>query len=683
MNEKVNIWTKLMSRAAVFFMLLSVLFSGCPGGMLLRAYAYEVDEMTCDPFRVVLSETEKTVRRVKAEIRIIPNKKSDEILSQYAVNYYWDSVKGGRDPHQGTEYTIDTPGEHILNIYVHKPNTAPLYGTITFNVDNIDNTAPKMGNIRSRLNKGKWEVTIEGCSDDKTAAENLRYICLNESQAASFKSGGAVNEGSIASASGWSGEKDFMLEEGSYSIFAMDEVGNVGERSFETGHIDTEPPFFKTEPELSYEGEINGFAKAVVISVDADDEGDGLCEYPYSFNGGETWQQGNQMRVVENGTVCILLKDSMGNTSEVKTVEITNIDNEAPSLKVSEGGGTSGDGIVEINVSAADERSGVTEISYQNDEVGIPVIIAGGDGSSSGSLQTSVTINSNGSYTFTAKDLMGNKSFERINVVRAIKTEYRDASKDKDSGKEKDRDKDRKDKDKDKNKNKDKNKSDKDTKIINPGNGSGGNGNSSGNSGNNGSEGEKKIIIRDSVSERPEADTKNSSAKTGISIKPGGTTGANGSMIVAGSKESTGSLNKELRAGSGKNDVAGSEDSSGESDEEDKDKCDTASTEIREVTLDEYLAAAPENEAVEEEVIPELVEKDEEKEGKKKSRAGVVAMVILILLVLTGLTLFLLVKKGIISLPEEPGEDNDESDEETGILGFADRIASCFKKGLT
>lgn len=77
----------------------------------------------------------------------------------------------------------------------------------------------------------------------------------------------------------------------------------------------------------------------VTVTVQAQDvqpdgsSGSGLAEQAYSFDGGNTWQ-GNSYTYTENGTYTVLVRDTLGNTSE-KSVIISSIDRTAPRLEVS------------------------------------------------------------------------------------------------------------------------------------------------------------------------------------------------------------------------------------------------------------------------------------------------------------------------------------------------------------
>ncbi|MCR4590674.1 MAG: hypothetical protein K5668_07630 [Lachnospiraceae bacterium] len=687
MKKIKNYCRKITEKILVFLITAAAIMTAVPEISVYSAYA---DTFQCGIFSIYLTEQSQTVRSLTARIIINDYEAYKRMINRTTLTFCWDCVNTDRNQNVGMEYVITTPGTHVLNIYTSE--SYPYYGSTTFNVNNIDNRAPVMGALSADYQDDTWTITLEGCEDDHSTGDKIKYLCLKEEDANNYRSGNSWNESSLFALEGWTDDMTFPIEEGKYCVLARDEAGNVAEKSLDTGHVDREPPHFNSEPEIIYEGEVNGYAKAALISIDAEDNNGELSGYPYSFNNGATWQQGNELRVVENGAVTILLKDETGNISEAKTVEITNLDNQAPSISLSGKDNNTNDGSTVINVTASDTLSGVCDISYQNDEVGVPVILAGGSGSGSGNMDASVTIKNNGSYTFFARDVMGNTSFEKINVVRSVKTEYKDSSekKDKDGDKNKDKNKDNKDKNKDSGSGGTGSGSgnNKETRIINPGNGSGGNGNANGNGSSNGSGSsqkdtgsDKKIIIKDS-----DAGGSSDSKGKGTDGKSEGsdgnskkTRGASGNSALKGSSGIGSSRGSEYTVMNRDDDA-----DDGDPDEENEDnKEDTESTEIREVTLDEYLSSAPKNAAAEEEIIPELLDEEEEEKNEKSSRGGKIAMIAAILLLLTALTIFLLIKKEIISLPDMEEDEERDEDTETGVLGIANMVKGFFAKSRT
>ncbi len=668
--------------------LITLIITTMSLGFFCTAYGSERVQGSKRNFYAELSETQRLSRYVTASVKPIY---TNQYSGSGGLTYYWDCEPTNTNLQGTTSYTFTTNGTHTVRIYTGK-NGYPdhLEDLITINLSNVDNTVPQIGNIGAELNEGKWTISLEGCTDNCSSSSSLRSMCLAADQASGFRQASGWNDDRLRKEGSWSSNMSYVKDEGTYCLFLMDEAGNIAERDYNTGHQDASAPAFTGDPVIENEGGDDSYTHAVLITVNAEDN-ERMNAYPYSFNGGQTWQEGNQLRVVENGFIEIKARDWAGNESETLEIEINNIDNDPPAISLTLNEDNRTDGSVEITVNANDSLSGVSELSYQNDAVGIPVIIAGGDGSASESRGTSVTINQNGSYTFFASDVLGNISSSQINVVKAVKTEYRDSTNkssdssssgsdngggknsEKDSGK--DSDKKNKDKSsKDKNDNKNDNGSGK-TTIINPGSGSketAGSGSYVTTPGNTGTE--NKIVIKDSDTSGTEKASSQNNEKTKKSSSSSRTITVSSPDVRSGSKSGTKTYSlydgdiSELD----ENDSS-SEDMTESSEAEDQ-------PEIREVTLDEYLAGPNDEELHEEEIVPELMESQTDSEKKKTGIAGKILMTCVILIILAVLTLLLLISKGIISIPETDAEDSGDEDSDTGDLSIFDRIKGVLTK---
>lgn len=651
-------------------------------GFFCSIYGSEKKQGYQENFYIELSETNKFTRLVTAIVKPI---RPDQYSSIDHLTYYWDCEAINTNYQGGTRYTFNTNGNHTVKIYSGK-NGYPehLEDMISVYLNNVDNTAPQIGNISAEMTDGKWKISLEECTDNCTSS-SFTSMCMTADQASNFREGRGWNEDRLRKASGWSYNMSYEIDEGTYCLFLMDEAGNIAEKDYHTGHHDGISPVFTGDPIIENEGCENGYTHAVLITVNAEDN-EKMNAYPYSFNGGKTWQEGNQLRVVENGVVEVKARDWSGNESEALMIEISNIDNEPPIISLTQKEDSRNDGSVEITVVANDSLSGVSELSYQNDAIGIPVIISGGDGSSSESRGTSVTINQNGSYTFFASDILGNISSSAINVVKAVKTEYRDAG-DKPSGTDPlgSDNENRKNTEKNSSKNSDKKnknkKSDKKdngssgkTTIINPGSGSKeAIGSGSYTAASDSAATENKIVIKDSATPNNEKGSSENSGKVKKSSSSSHTITVSSPSAAGNRKSGIGTYSLY------EDDISGL-DSNTSSDE---DQAETSGSpnqpEIKEVTLDEYLAAPGDEKIHEEEISPELLE-SEDNSGKKTGMAGKILMTCVILIILAVLTLLLLISKGIISLPEIDTEDDDDEDNNTGELSIFDRIRGVLTK---
>lgn len=666
--------------------LITLIITTMSFGFFCTAYGADKVQGSKRNFYAELSETQRLSRYVTAVIKPVYSNQYGES----GLTYYWDCEPVNTNLQGTTSFTFTTNGKHTVRIYSGK-NGYPdhLEDLITINLSNVDNTVPQIGNIGAELNEGKWTISLEGCTDNCTSSSSLRSMCMAADQASGFRQASGWNEDRLRNEGSWSSNMSYVKDEGTYCLFLMDEAGNITEREYNTGHLDGTAPVFTGDPVIESEGGSDGYTHAVLITVYAEDN-EKMNAYPYSFNGGQTWQEGNQLRVVENGFVEVKARDRAGNESETLEIEISNIDNEAPAISLTQNEDNQNDGSVEITVNASDSLSGVSELSYQNDDVGIPVIIAGGDGSASESRGTSVTINQNGTYTFFASDILGNISSSKINVVRAVKTEYRDAG-DKSSGsgpsgpdngsgnntgKDGSKDSDKKNKDKngkDKNSDKKDSSSSGKTTIINPGTGSKeASGSYTSSPVNTGTE--NRIVIKDSDT----SDSGKGSSENSGNVKK---SSSSSRTITVSSPDAAGSSKSGTKTYSlYDDDISGLDESAPSEEEPEEATEETDQPEIREVTLDEYLAGPDDKELHEEEIVPELSESGEDPGKKNTGVAGKILMTCVILIILAVLTLLLLISKGIISIPEIDAEDGDDEDNDTGDLSIFDRIKGALTK---
>lgn len=162
-----------------------------------------------------------------------------------------------------------------------------------------------------------------------------------------------------------------VKENGSYEMCGYDQLGNRSENSAITvSCIDKEAPVIK-----SVEVDGDGYVAETKIVVRAIDNGCGLNEKAYSFNGG-AWKADGELQVRANGIYQVKVRDALGNES-VRNITVSNIDTEAPEVSVHatpKGTVATCQGILwstdmSICVEAKDEKSGMKEV-YILDQTG-------------------------------------------------------------------------------------------------------------------------------------------------------------------------------------------------------------------------------------------------------------------------------------------------------------------------
>ena len=106
-----------------------------------------------------------------------------------------------------------------------------------------------------------------------------------------------------------------IAKNGTYQIAVSDSLGNVSVEEIEINNIDTSPPnlTLSLNPEKWKEGDCT-------ITAVASDEGLGLGDAPYSFDGGKTWESKNSISVSKSCTVEVMVRDAAGNVT-VKSAE--------------------------------------------------------------------------------------------------------------------------------------------------------------------------------------------------------------------------------------------------------------------------------------------------------------------------------------------------------------------------
>jgi LPXTG-motif cell wall-anchored protein len=147
----------------------------------------------------------------------------------------------------------------------------------------------------------------------------------------------------------------------------------------------------------------------VLLTVNAEDKESGLAVEAYSFDGGKTFQKENYKLFSKNEAVEILVKDLVGNLSEVKVTEITKIDQAKPvvvgALLKPE---TWTNGTVTIEVTGNDTGSGLGVEAYSF------------DGGKTWQKENEKTFTENEKVEILVKDLAGNVSEAYLTEVKSI-----------------------------------------------------------------------------------------------------------------------------------------------------------------------------------------------------------------------------------------------------------------------
>ena len=197
-----------------------------------------------------------------------------------------------------------------------------------------------------------------------------------------------------------------ISENGVYEVWTRDVFGHVSQNTIEVTNIDREEPHCSWNIEHVSRG--GGFSKEEILHVIAFDEKAGLGEDPYSFDGGNTWVSENSLAISENGIYLLRVRDAVGNESDDTAIEVADIDNKRPQIKgISENRmNTSGiyAGSSVITVEAGDDESGLADEPVYFEENGC------------WSRDRTLTVSRNGIFGVKVKDRVGNIQSSSIKI---------------------------------------------------------------------------------------------------------------------------------------------------------------------------------------------------------------------------------------------------------------------------
>ena len=260
------------------------------------------------------------------------------------------------------------------------------WGSIS--VDCIDNVPPS-GTVSERIgeltNGYCRSSSISADASDDTALDGKPF-CFN--------------------AGTWTDEPEQKVScNGIYKVKIRDVFGNETIKLCTVSDIDSTPPVIASVETL-LNAPCNGFALEGALTVKASDNEAGLDNYPYSFDGGVTWQRENFVMVSENCTADIMVRDVFGNTGRRKNIAISGIDRSGPVLDkvivkpVNAAGKYMS--AIRLNVKASDEGSGLAEkyCSF--------------DGGRTWSDEPSYTVSENGTVMLRVRDMLENISAKDI-----------------------------------------------------------------------------------------------------------------------------------------------------------------------------------------------------------------------------------------------------------------------------
>ena len=193
-------------------------------------------------------------------------------------------------------------------IYSVKISLDPaVFGTseaeVFIDVSNIDTTAPQIRGI-------EYDT-----SDVWSLSNEITVEALDIQPDGSPGSGLADEPYSFDGGVTWQASNTYTVSSsGTYEICVMDGCGNISRQQIEIVNVDDKGPEITwwTSNDEWYEED-----GPRSITIGAADGGIGLSVNAYSYDGGETWTNSNTITVDEPGDITVLVRDSLGNITEI------------------------------------------------------------------------------------------------------------------------------------------------------------------------------------------------------------------------------------------------------------------------------------------------------------------------------------------------------------------------------
>lgn len=257
-------------------------------------------------------------------------------------------------------------------------------------VENIDSTPPdavltenSQDSVNGFVKAGKLEVT----ASDDTELDSSPFCYMNGS---------------------WTDKNEMTVSDnGTYKVKIRDVFGNETQKTCMIKDIDNTAPVIKALT-CSMNVSENGFSKNAELSAEISDNGAGLADEPYSFDGGKTWQSDRILHVSANTVAAFAARDIFGNKSEIKYLPVDCIDREAPSIR---------------NVSVkpqivAGKYCARARVSFEAEDMqsGLSENCASFDGGKTWRDASVYTVAKNGSYLIRVRDRLGNTAETAFDV---------------------------------------------------------------------------------------------------------------------------------------------------------------------------------------------------------------------------------------------------------------------------
>ncbi|SCX91774.1 hypothetical protein SAMN02910292_00473 [Lachnospiraceae bacterium XBB2008] len=241
------------------------------------------------------------------------------------------AVSGTISDTAGDGITVSENGVYTMNVSVDGSKFDTAQASVMLTVANIDRTEPGISDTvfdsgENWLRTNTVTVNAVDLQPDGTAGSGLA------DEAYSY-------DGGLT----WTSDPTYIADSnGTVDISVRDYCGNISYATAEITNIDDRGPevSYTYDPEVWY-----GDSGERTFTFTASDDQGGLDEKPFSYDGGQTWTDSPVLPTTEPGTIHVIVKDALGNTTELEIENKCDVRPAPAPDPVDHGGNTgSGDG---------------------------------------------------------------------------------------------------------------------------------------------------------------------------------------------------------------------------------------------------------------------------------------------------------------------------------------------------
>lgn len=290
------------------------------------------------------------------------------------------SYDGGKTWTDRNSFSYTENGSYEIRVRDKLENTF----AETIQISGIDRTPPSV-NVEYEQAANQSQITINVNATDRQPDGSNG--CGLAEHAYSFDGGKS-----------WTNLSSHLVKKNCVLTIAVrDKLGNTYYTEERIGNIDQYGPqlIYSLKPEAWTNEEVTLSLAAQDINPNGEN-GVGIPQEWYSLDEGKSWKSENELKVLENQTLEIVLRDLHDNQTQ-RQIKIDYIDRNVPQVELSTRKVKKGNEVrIEILVEASDRESGLDDNAFS------------WDGGKIYSDQKSITVSKNGEYSVVVRDRAGN-----------------------------------------------------------------------------------------------------------------------------------------------------------------------------------------------------------------------------------------------------------------------------------